>query len=401
MTSPSPLRPPSPRIAAETVEEFLELLRRILYHSGLTAGQVSVSSKLPRSTCYWFVNHGNSKLPKSREQVEQFARACRLNVFQIAQVVGLWDKLRDASVPILDPVPAKLVELDSAEVMQLTDPDAPATELRHMPGDDASGVAGTSDRLYLVTRSRSHREALEQRWGAGAPDAAGADQESEPPEHEQPKKKIGVVQRITRMSPSDRTDAPTATARPAPTHLDLGEFHRCVLLLVVLTLFPVAAVLLFGRSSTSPVTMMAALLLLIALHLGAPWLARSASLRSQGRIMIAALIAAAASTLAWMAIGSAPITLLTGLLTFVAAPLWLDAITLAGWRLTSRSIFALIISAGSATTAGLLVVGAGGGIAAMVLVALITYAEVLMAMPIWLRRGTAALPDSDVESTRF
>ncbi|MFI6573962.1 NPCBM/NEW2 domain-containing protein [Nocardia fluminea] len=80
-------------IAADTVEMFLALLRRMVEYSGRTRGQIVSVSGLPRSTVYHFTSEKNTSLPKSREQVRALARACKLDAEQVDQVLEIWDGL--------------------------------------------------------------------------------------------------------------------------------------------------------------------------------------------------------------------------------------------------------------------------------------------------------------------
>ena len=154
------------KMTADTPEEFLALLRDILDWSGLTAGQVAASSKIPRSTCYHFVDRNNTALPKSREQVEKFARGCRLNTFHIAQVTKLWDKLHNGpGASVADPPQVYQVD-DSrkAEILQvtdlvdvITDRPAPASGTEAWMRVTADPVRGTRRDLYLVAHTKPPR----------------------------------------------------------------------------------------------------------------------------------------------------------------------------------------------------------------------------------------------------
>jgi hypothetical protein len=99
--------------SATSAAEFMRLLREIQRQANLTAGQIAVYSggKLPRSTAYHFVSKTNNKLPKSREQVEAFCRACRLSEGQTQAVLHSWEALTPTPAPGSEPVvDAELVD---------------------------------------------------------------------------------------------------------------------------------------------------------------------------------------------------------------------------------------------------------------------------------------------------
>lgn len=157
-----------------------------------------------------------------------------------------------------------------------------------------------------------------------------------------------------------------------------------MLLLLVLALYPVASVMLLGVPSVKPVVMVTSPLLLVGLHIAAPWLSRSPSLRSPVHLMAVTVMAVAAAYLAWWAVPSPQISATTAVLTFIATPLWLDAVTLIGLFTHSRGIFAQLAAVGCSAVAGFLVTSIGGlgAIPAAVLTALVTYAAVLMELSI-------------------
>ncbi|MGW5703853.1 hypothetical protein [Amycolatopsis japonica] len=97
---------------AGSVEEFMRMLRGIRAASGRTAGKVASYSGLPRSTAYHFDSPKNTTLPRDREQVEKFVRACKLNPLQVARVLWLWDQLAEKTPAEIEFVDAELVSLD-------------------------------------------------------------------------------------------------------------------------------------------------------------------------------------------------------------------------------------------------------------------------------------------------
>ncbi|WP_280336063.1 hypothetical protein [Nocardia wallacei] len=396
---PIPMRPPPMKMTAETPEEFLALLRSILKWSGLTASQVAVSSQIPRSTCYHFVNPANTKLPKYRDQVEKFARGCRLNDFHVAQVVKLWDKLQhgDASVALAEPPPPEPPEPELPEVderrkeaiLRMTDLVDVITD-RPLPesGSEAwlrvteDPVRGTRRDLYLVSRKKPLTPAqLASAAQITQPDLPVVD--TPPPEPREGDTTAPISPARCKRRESRRLEF-RRRYRMVPAYTRLAEFRRCVLLLLALAIYPVAAVTMFGVEAVKPVVMMGIILLLVALHIAAPWLSRSPSLRSPIHLVTITVMAIAAACLAFYAIPSAAISALTAVLTFVATPLWLDAVTLIGLFTSSRGVFAFLAAVGCSAVTGFLVSTAGGVVlvATAILTALVTYAVVLMELSI-------------------
>lgn len=388
---PIPMRPPPMKMTAETPEEFLALLRSILKWSGLTAGQVSISSQIPRSTCYHFVDPTNTKLPKYRDQVEKFARGCRLNDFHVAQVVKLWNKLQHGDTPEApppEPPPPEVDERRKEAILRMTDLVDVITD-RPLPetGSEAwlrvteDPVRGTRRDLYLVTRKKPLTPAqLASAAQITQPDLPVVDT---PPPHQAHDTAAPVSPAWCKRRESRRLEF-RRRYRMVPAYTRLAEFRRCVLLLLALAIYPVAAVTLFGAAAVKPVVMMGIILLLVALHIAAPWLSRSPSLRSPIHLVTITAMAIAAACLAFYAIPSAAIAALTAVLTFVATPLWLDAVTLIGLFTSSRGVFAFLAAVGCSAVTGFLVSTAGGVVvvATAVLTALVTYAVVLMELSI-------------------
>ncbi|SDC73738.1 hypothetical protein [Actinokineospora iranica] len=110
-TSPAVASEPDGDLTITAADEtgFMALMRAMLAHSGLTAGQVAMYAKLPRSTAYRFVSEKNTTLPKHAHQVRAFARGCRLRPEQVEQVMMLWANLREMSTALEIIAPKELV----------------------------------------------------------------------------------------------------------------------------------------------------------------------------------------------------------------------------------------------------------------------------------------------------
>jgi hypothetical protein len=84
---------PSEQLAASTPGEFSRLLGQIMTAKGLTASQVAIRAKIPRSQAYNIVSASRTTLPSKPEQVRAFVEACDLAPVQVAVVMDLWTKL--------------------------------------------------------------------------------------------------------------------------------------------------------------------------------------------------------------------------------------------------------------------------------------------------------------------
>ncbi len=112
MTSPSPLRSNSAqptqqpwdptKLHAENPGEFAALLRYILNASGLTAGQVAVKAKIPRSQAYSLIKPGRTTLPAKQEQVVDFVTACGVTEMQRDVVLSIYQQLQREQQERLD-----------------------------------------------------------------------------------------------------------------------------------------------------------------------------------------------------------------------------------------------------------------------------------------------------------
>ncbi|MGW5515354.1 hypothetical protein [Nocardia africana] len=85
-------------IAAETEEQFRELLRKIAAHSKLTRSQIiRKSGGLSKSTVYNYVNATYTSFP-NLDKVQMFCAGCRLSPGEVDQVVAVWHKLKGTVV---------------------------------------------------------------------------------------------------------------------------------------------------------------------------------------------------------------------------------------------------------------------------------------------------------------
>ncbi|TCJ88125.1 hypothetical protein [Nocardia alba] len=95
---------------------FMQMMREMPNHVGLTGGQIASYTQLPRSTVYRFLHRDNNTLPKSREQVAKFATVCKLGPGQVGAVLAIWDRL---SAEAEEVTPPRLVAIDGGVVTSL------------------------------------------------------------------------------------------------------------------------------------------------------------------------------------------------------------------------------------------------------------------------------------------
>lgn len=84
---------PSEQLTASTPGQFGQLLNRIMTAKELTASQVAIKARIPRSQAYNMASRTRAKLPSRPEQVRAFVEACDLAPLQVGLVMDLWAKL--------------------------------------------------------------------------------------------------------------------------------------------------------------------------------------------------------------------------------------------------------------------------------------------------------------------
>lgn len=93
MSAPAQLRFSNDELDAQTPVEFRQLLEKIRVASGLSCGQISVKTKIPRSQTYNLVSSSRTTLPRRPEQVKAFVTACNLPEMQVENVMQVWRRL--------------------------------------------------------------------------------------------------------------------------------------------------------------------------------------------------------------------------------------------------------------------------------------------------------------------
>ncbi|MEV0048765.1 hypothetical protein AB0H60_35600 [Nocardia rhamnosiphila] len=313
----------------EAAAAYMAMLRRIHDMSGLTAGQVAVSSGLPRSTTYRFVDPKNTVLPKNRDQVQAFLRGCRTPQSSVDRMLELWDDLNSGSPHSKVPLAPDGL---SFSIVADDDPLAPRTKTAYARRRE------WDEEQYSRTNIRPARR-------RSTPASAA---QSQPPREDE--LAVGIAQPFRTHpfeNPHSYTDSghqfPGTTnepPKPASTPWWESVLAFCVPLgLFFCTLYPLGTALwLGGRGSNELIGLVSAVLVVMFL---------SMAFNSQGqgpdltlnRLLGAALTGISSALLAWATVPALPTAALTGFGVFVMAPIWSAVIDWTGIT-TTRGAFA-------------------------------------------------------------
>ncbi|MFC9876432.1 hypothetical protein [Nocardia salmonicida] len=129
---------------------FMSMMREMPHRAALTGGQIASFGKLPRSTVYRFLHKDNNTLPKSRQQVEKFATACRLTPSEVHVVLAFWERLSAAEATVA--TPPRLIAIDGKSIAIDEDGVSDGTPI----AIDADGVTETP-----IIRARVGEEVTE------------------------------------------------------------------------------------------------------------------------------------------------------------------------------------------------------------------------------------------------
>ncbi|WP_328664622.1 hypothetical protein [Nocardia salmonicida] len=379
-------RPPDTEDPTEdSIAAYMAMMRRVHEVSGFTAGQISVFSGLPRSTAYRFIDPKNTTLPKNRDQVESFLRACRMPSQQVVRMLNMWDELSgfppqqpphrdidnnpdwryEAALDQLvvssniesDDEPKKMWLTWKEDQEQWRQDNTP--QFPHVPSLFECGQAHAaarptsspvatpvccqecSEQEQWQAASRQWHDAASQRWRAGP----------------QPRQRrgAGLVQ--------------VFFARVFP------------LAVVVIALYPMAAAVWFGYRFTGEFAGVLAVLVVMGLLFStAGWVHKSSweQLLTPLRIGIGMLAGVGAGVLAWFAVSIPLVGALTGLVVFSAAPVWINLTRLTGILTSTRGAFTLITATWCGIVLGYAASAAGFPGAGAILVAVMGTAMAVM-----------------------
>ncbi|MEU7219258.1 serine/threonine-protein kinase [Nocardia iowensis] len=101
-------------LKADTVEDFLEVMRAAQAASGLAPGQIAKFTNISRSSIYNWLRPGYPSLPRNRAQMESFFRVCKLSDGGLHRVLELWDRLDEARTEAAPSISMKAVKAQAA-----------------------------------------------------------------------------------------------------------------------------------------------------------------------------------------------------------------------------------------------------------------------------------------------
>ncbi|WP_378740403.1 serine/threonine-protein kinase [Nocardia brasiliensis] len=102
-------------LKADTVEDFLAVMRAAQAASGLAPGQIAKFTNISRSSIYNWLRPGYPSLPRNRAQMESFFRVCKLSDGGLRRVLELWDRLDEARTESAPCTSAKAVKAQAAQ----------------------------------------------------------------------------------------------------------------------------------------------------------------------------------------------------------------------------------------------------------------------------------------------
>ncbi|MFI6040478.1 hypothetical protein ACIA8C_02525 [Nocardia sp. NPDC051321] len=313
---------PAEGSTGDSATAFMAMLRRIHQLSGLTAGQIAVSSGLPRSTAYRFIDPKNTTVPKSRDQVGAFLLACRLSREGVLHMLELWDEVTGA-VPPTDPADRILHgPLDDDTAGREGRAPAQTPEPGFYPWEDPARWRDSTMR-YQRLEGPANLQWI-GRDGIAAAQHIYAHLGACPmcAEHDQPRRRTSTV----------------------PISI-LGRALPLMLLLV--TVAPMAFALWLGHQFNGPIAGVFALNIVTALLIGtAKWVHKPYGVKLLTLACLSAALLAGLSTgtLAAVAAAAPLVGVLTGFTVFTGTPLWVGLTNLSNIA-TARGAFILVAAA--------------------------------------------------------
>ncbi|MGW6123093.1 hypothetical protein ACWFRF_28910 [Nocardia sp. NPDC055165] len=358
MTIPADPGPNRNEHSNEAAAAYMAMLRRIHEVSGLTAGQIAVFSGLPRSTAYRFTDRNNTTLPKNRDQVAAFLRACRVPQHNVDRMLEMWDEV--SGNPIRQNASAGRVTLptdvDAALPIQ---PKASATRVvLSTDGDTAlPKAAGRKPDWQEWDDEQYPRLEPPRQRGAAAPSAA----HDRPPREEDLVQTTDWVAAHTHGDPcicldlAQRQQVPHHRP-PSTTGSGLSLALRAVpLAMLIMALYPLAVAVWFGHRFTGGFTgIVSVIVAVVLLMMITAWTHRAnePSGLTPTRLVLAAFGGLCAGVLAWAAVPVLPIATLTGFVVFTMAPMWFSLTSLTDIATSVHGVFALIAALWCGITLG-------------------------------------------------
>lgn len=383
-TSPKTLVP-EPR-QADGAKAFMAMLRRVHEISGLTAGQIAVSSGLPRSTAYRFIDRKNDSLPKNRDQVEAFLRACRLPTETVSSMLALWDDVSASTVSTSTPA------TDNVEDTGSWEEDAPEAP-----------PAKVSEQIW-----RGFRDDPLPRSESAKPDVRSLESSLSVLLGQYARPRMLMSDPITPFLSGHCPACQNITTRLAdrPRRKKKSAMLRAVsarllpVLMLLLALYPMAMTVFFDHlfSNESARIGISVLLMATMLLTTSDWIHRP-QLLTPLRLTMAICAGITVAVIAWLAVPIPLVGVLTGFIVFTATPLWLNRTNLSDITST-RGLFCLISASWCGIAVGFIVNLARFPILGSVLAGFLTAAATVMLLSSSIRDRTGCTLTSQKRSTR-
>ncbi|MFQ6329671.1 hypothetical protein ACLMAL_26530 [Nocardia sp. CWNU-33] len=320
---------------------YMAMLRRIHALSGRTAGQIAATSRLPRSTAYRFIDPKNNALPKNRSQLRAFLIGCRLPDETVTHMLQLWGEVSGNTVK------QAIAATHAPEALSAAPIPPHADRAGLVIQDRRGGMRGRRDEDALQIRELALPEFLNLKllMARREPDMTLADPTTCPhPGHCRDCLGLGTQQPEIHSRRRSLTTIQAGVARAFP------------LMLLVITLYPMAMTVLLGHVFTDKFVGVSTTgsLVLMLLFVTSRWVHSpySPRLLTPVRLTAAALVGVSVGVLAWLAVASPLIGVLTGFTVFTVTPLWIDITKLSGMTTNARGLFVVTAATWCGITLG-------------------------------------------------
>ncbi|MER7450420.1 hypothetical protein ABTW96_09035 [Nocardia beijingensis] len=354
-----PVSPP-PEGAEGTQEDsaagYMAMLRRIHEVSGRTAGQIAASSGLPRSTAYRFIDPKNNSLPKNREQLRAFLIACRLPDEHVTGMLRLWAEVSGHTIK----------EAREAIAASAASPSLDTQAKVVDPSDDPQLCNHHARRIAMWTQEVSRAIAREDPPLARTRAPQGAAVLDVDLELLIARRGRDTARRDSAVCSHPRclqrrqgleTPAPEVRSRGrSSTVLHSGTARVVPMVLLFIAIYPMAMSVQFGRIFTNEFVGVATAVAIVSMLLfitskwvhGPHW----PRLLTPVRLAAATGVGVTAGVLAWLAVPSTLVGVLTGFTVFTVTPLWIDLTNLSGILTSTRGVFVSIATTWCGITLG-------------------------------------------------
>jgi hypothetical protein len=324
--------------AADAAAAFMAMLRRVHELSGLTAGQIAAVSGLPRSTAYRFIDRSNRSLPKNRNQLHAFLRACRLPTESMIKLLSLWDELTGQPAGSSGADPA--TEIEGWEEGDLVAPPLAVSKQIwngfHDEPERKPAIEGVVDIGYLDVDLSAVTDYISR-------------SRKPPTRSNLPSGRCRDCQNVSSVH------APARPRRRSLAAVQAAVTRAFPLILLIIALYPMAVTVRFGHLFTNQTaSILAASAITVGLLFGtSKWVHKPywPDLITPGRLSAATATGIGVGVLAWLAVPQPLVGVLTGFIVFTATPLWIGLTERANIAST-RGVFVVITSIWCGTVLG-------------------------------------------------